>query len=374
VAVIAALVVAVLATAGHPKPGLGAPPGPTPRPSAPGRAPALARALGGRVPPYYAWITSDGNPDTRPSYVAVRLTATGALLGTVTASVPGGTITAVAGGAGDRTFVLDEQPFAGLQNNPATTAQAFQPRTFYLLHLDDNGKPASVARLPITEPNGAGVTGFALSPDGTELAVAVEPNNGKGGPDLTELRLYSVTTGAVLRTWDANGTIGLAGDNPEALSWTADQRTLAFVWLGGTVSDSPPGEWLLDLGRSGTSLIADSREAMSINPGGLPLTCEEDLIVTPDGSAVVCGATNNSETAPETAFYEFSTADGKLARTLARLAAAGNADVLWSNSSGSVLVGVAWLNGNAEVGVITADRFTPLPGLGPEDQSDQGAW
>ncbi len=50
------------------------------------------------------------------------------------------------------------------------------------------------------------------------------------------------------------------------------------------------------------------------------------------------------------------------------------ADVLWSNPSGSVLIGVASLNGNAEVGVITADTFTPLHGLGPEDQSDQGAW
>ena len=49
-------------------------------------------------------------------------------------------------------------------------------------------------------------------------------------------------------------------------------------------------------------------------------------------------------------------------------------DVLWSNPSGSVLIGVASLNGNAEVGMITAGTFTPLHGLGPEDQSDQGAW
>ena len=149
--------------------------------------------------------------------------------------------------------------------------------------------------IPIYE---AGVTGFALSPGGTRLAVAVQPNNVKADPELTELKLYSTATGAVLRTWDADGTIGLNLDNPEALSWTSDQRTLAFVWLGGPGSGQPPGEWLLDLGRSGTSLIGDSREAMSTGSSTAPLPCEEDLILTPDGSAAVCGATNSRRRRP----------------------------------------------------------------------------
>jgi hypothetical protein len=204
------------------------------------------------------------------------------------------------------------------------------------------------------------------------LAVAVQPNNVKADPELTELTLYSTATGAVLRTWDADGTIGLNLDNPEALAWTSDQRTLGFVWMGGPGSDPPEGEWLLDLRRGGTHLIGDSREAMSMGSNSLP--CQEDLILTPDGSAVVCGATNGSEAGPETAFDEFSTANGRLARTLARWAVSPSVDVLWSNSSGSVLIGVASLNGSAEVGMITAGTFTPLHGLGPEDQSDQGAW
>jgi len=299
----------------------------------------------------------------------VRLTATGATLGTVSASVPGSTIVSVAGGSDDRTFVLDEQPWVDQQANPGAQ-QPFEPRTFYLLRLRADGQPASVNRLPITEPSGAGVTGFALSSDDTLLAVAVQPNNVKDEPELTELKLYSLATGAVVRSWDADGGIGLALDNPEALSWTSDQRTLAFVWLGGPGSDPPQGEWLLDLGLGGTSLLGDSREVMSTSPNRMPLACGEDLIITPDGSAVVCGATNNSETA----FYEFSTATGKLARTLAQWAVTGSVDVLWSNPSGSVLIGVASLNGNAEVGMVTDGRFTALPGLGPEDGSDRGAW
>jgi hypothetical protein len=368
---LAATFIAVLTTSGgHPT--LGSRPKLTPRPSTPSRAPAPTYTLDGRVPPYYAWISSNGNPNYHPSYVAVRLTATGATLGTVDASAPDGTIVAVAGGSDDRTFVLDEQPWANQQAYPGAPWQNFEPRTFYLLHLRADGRPASVTRLPITEPSGSGVTGFALSPDGTRLAVAVQPNNVKTDPELTELKLYSTATGALLRSWDADGAIGLNLDNPEALSWTSDQRTLAFVWLGDPGSTQPPEERLLTLGLGGTSLIGDSREAMSM--GSSPLPCAEDLILTPDGSAVICGATNSSEAGPETAFYEFSTANGRLARTLAHWAVSPSVDVLWSSPSGSTLVGVASLNGSAEVGMITATRFTSLRGLGPEDQSDQGAW
>ena len=63
------------------------------------------------------------------------------------------------------------------------------------------------------------------------------------------------------------------------------------------------------------------------------------LIITPDGSAVACAATNSPNN--ETAFYEFSTDNGQLIRTLAQVASNGTADVLWSNASGSVLIGAA---------------------------------
>ena len=194
-AAVTAAVVAVLLTLGFPKGGSGL----TPRTSPTDKATRLVYALGGRVPPYYVWLGSQGNPSFTQSYALVRLTATGAVLGTVTASAPGGTVVAVIGAADDRTFVLDEQPFASVTSPGA--GQYFEPRTFYLLRLDADGRPAGVTRLAITEPAGSGANGVALSPDGTKLAIALQPDNVKSEPDLTELQLYSVATGALLRTW-----------------------------------------------------------------------------------------------------------------------------------------------------------------------------
>jgi hypothetical protein len=141
------------------------------------------------------------------------------------------------------------------------------------------------------------------------------------------------------------------------------------VWLGNS-QNSEQGEWLLNLSLNGTNLIGNSRQAMSMN-NNLPFGCGADLIITPDGSAVVCGASpNGSNPAPETAFYEFSTATGKLIRTLAQVAGNANADVLWSNPSGSVLIGVA---GQDQVGMVTAGTFTPLPEL-VYGEAAQGTW
>jgi hypothetical protein len=56
------------------------------------------------------------------------------------------------------------------------------------------------------------VTGVALSPDGSKLALAVQPNN-LNEPNLQEIRVYTLATG-VVRTWYANGTIGSEAMTP----------------------------------------------------------------------------------------------------------------------------------------------------------------
>ncbi len=222
-AAIIAIAATILATTTHLDHGAGA--------SAGQKAAKLVYAEGGRVPPYYVWISTQGNSNfTGAQYAAVRLTATGALLGSVTASAPGGTVAAVTGAADDRTFVLDEQTWS----NPSSNGnQAWEPRTFYVLHLSAAGKPGPVTRLPISMPYGEVLSGMALSPDGTKLAIGMG-NVSKSNTNLTVLKLYSVPAGKVLRTWYADGTIGNSGDDPEALSWTSDQRTLGFDWLGNT--------------------------------------------------------------------------------------------------------------------------------------------
>jgi len=164
----------------------------------------------------------------------------------------------------------------------------------------------------------------------------------------------------LLRTWKANGTIGISGNDSEALSWTADERTLAFSWYGGPGA----GERLLDLGKSGTSLLGNSRDALPQSTA----TCEggEDQIITPDGSSIVCGASLSNGSG----FEEYSTATGKPTRTLWRWVSSGQTEVLWSNPDGSVLVGEV---PGGVVGMITDGRFVAIAAmLGTYE--DPGAW
>jgi serine/threonine protein kinase len=367
---IAAVIAIVLLTANHP--GSGSAPGASGT-SASSRAAGLAYALGGRVPPYYVWINYH-EPGLVPSDAVVRLTANGATLGTIKPAAAADTIASVTGAADDRTFILDEHPFG---------AQSFPRNTFYLLHLSTAGRPGPVTRLPITVPSGTGLDGAALSPDGSELAVAVAPNVGKSNSDLLEVKLYSVATGAVLRTWSATGGIGFSEDDPESLSWTSDKRTLAY--LRSTPGNSPQqGIWLLNMSLGGSNLFANSRQVMSVNSTYSGLGCQPDDIITTDGSAVVCPATEllgtESDRIAKSAYLEFSPTTGTVVRTLAKWtqtnAGVLAVDVLWSNPSGSVLIGEIPNKGDGEVGMITANHFTPLAGLGPPGPGyyDQGAW
>jgi hypothetical protein len=254
--------------------------------------------------------------------------------------------------------------------------------------------------------------------------MAIQPLNVRNEPDLTQLKVYTLASGTA-RTWTGNGTIGASGDDARSLSWTAGQRTLAFDW-GGSGPHASSGVRLLDLAAGGTDLLADSRLAASLRPltsagtvapppatastlptvatlptvpstasalpfkgsalapagGQSSLTCQEDSIITPDGSAVVCGATRilpqtGSGAEPgmgigtatvETGFIEYPTAAGRATRILGRwkignVAAAG-VQVLWSDASGTILIGVIPGPGDpfgVRTGVIRGDEFSPLP-------------
>ena len=469
--------------------------------------PVSSYVASGSVPQYYVSIESRGNPNFNPSYAVVRATATGAALGTYTPAA-GQTVMAVTGAADDRTFMVDVQPFVSANSN---ANQSFEPRAFYELRLSPGGGVQSVNRLPFSVPGGELMTGFALSPDGSKLAVAVQPDNNQREPDLTEVKVITLATGAV-RTWTANGTIGIGPDDARSLSWTADEGTLAFTWAASGPGIHT-GVWLLDLATSGDSLMTDSREAVSlINQAsiGLPAlssawpsvsgspspsisgtpsvspplagsasptaatisatpipapvssapACQLDSVITPDGSAIVCGAiaatnervslngigpasspssgpfsspssspsgsaagsrgtspssgplsspssgpssspssgpssslSSSLLTSPasgpssgplsspdsgsavpavvglqrgaETEFIEYSTVTGKVTRILGHWTfgsvGALSVDVLWSNASGSVLIGVIPDSGGGRVGVISGNEFTPLP-------------
>ena len=376
--------------------------------------PISSYVASGQVPKYYLSIESSGNPNFNPSYAVVRESATGNSPGEWTAA-SGQTVVAVTAAADDRTFIADVQPWA---NRNSSANQSFEPRTFYTLTLNrTSGIIDTVSRLPMSVPAGQLMTGFALSADGTELAIAVQPDNNKREPDLTQVKVFTLATGAV-RTWTANGTIGFGPDDAKSLSWTDDKRTLAFDWT----SDGPgihTGIRLLNVAASGGSLLADSREAVtlinqapvnasiSVTPGGsasapswpasltaAPLsvssrvapasepaltaapTCQQDAIITPDGSRIVCGAIAevNATFKPggggllrgaQTEYLEWSVATGQVTRTLGQWTfgsvGALSVGVLWSNASGSLVIGQIPNGGAGPVGVISGNEFSPLP-------------
>jgi hypothetical protein len=416
--------------------------------------PISSYVASGQVPRYYVSIESHSNPNFNPSYAVVRATATGAAAETVSPPT-GQTVLAVTAAADDRTFVLDTQPWVSANSN---ANQNFEPRTFFELRLGGDGSIVSLHKLSISVPGGELMTGFALSSDGNKLAIAVQPDNNKREPDLTEVKVIVLATGATT-TWTGNGVVGIGPDDARSLSWPDHEQTLAFTWTAAGPGVHT-GLWLLDLTTAGGSLLAHSREAVSLlneaslgaapvpssiaslplnvsaSPSGpagatvsdsatgggavtptvspstissvspsampsvspsampsvipsaspilqsaTPPACQLDSIVVPDGTAIVCGAiteldqkdsltssgpaVTSLQRGAETEFIEYSTGNGKVTRILGHWTfgsvGALAIDVLWSNASGSVLIGVIPDSGDGRAGVISGNEFTPLP-------------
>jgi hypothetical protein len=344
------------------------------------------------VPPYYVALAVR-KPNLKPSiaqrqFAQIRATATGAVLAVVTPPTPYGTFSAAAAGDG-RTFVLAANKWKVVRANGGTFAEATATK-FFLLRLGAGGHVRQLTPLPIPAmPPGAEISGFALTPGGTKLAVALRGGvNGGPGP---EIQVFSLATGAKrVWTWPGGGPItNNAGGNGQVLSWTADGRALAFQQWVGTDIDIR----LLDTTTAGGSLRSHSRlavqwkddaETFHFVHGKASNVIEGfSAIITGDGTKIV--AATASETRhplnSELAFTEFSTSTGKVARVLGRWPIPGLypgqiQDVLWTNSSGSTLIVLAHVPGvptkdphstnsagyGIEFGMLSGNTFTPLPG------------
>ncbi len=265
-------------------------------------------------------------------------------------------------------------------NLPAAVASLLDP-------LRISGSPygypgaAGPGRHPGQSGDGA-VPGVRDGPGPAGHADADRPAGGRGRgagglpralPPPFTLRTFSLVTGKALRTWKAAaGRVPLivpgGSDNEAGLTWTADGRTLAFMF--------PPSAWpdyerTLNVAGQGTSLLADSRPVLAI-----PQPVKQDycltLLLASDGRTMVCG----TETDPrpcsqrEPQFNLYSTATGKLTRVLYRYQGtcfSAEADVTWAGAGGTAIVVIAAfriVNTRAtidcEVGVLAAGKFTPL--------------
>jgi hypothetical protein len=344
------------------------------------------------VPPYYVALAVK-KPGLRPTiaqrqFAQVRATATGAVLAVVTPPRPYGTFSAAAAGDG-RTFVLAANRWKVTRWARGSFTDATATR-FFLLRLGADGRPGPLTPLPVPAmPAAATVSGFALTRDGSKLAVALR--GGRGGGPGPAIEVFSLATGAKqVWTWPGGGPItNNAGGNGEVLSWTADGHTLAFQqWVGNSIDVR-----LLDATSPGGSLQSDSRLAVQwkddaesfhfVHGKASNIIDGFSAIITGDGTKIVAATVSETKHPlnSELAFTEFSASTGTVTRVLSRWPIPGLypgqiQDVLWTNSSGSTLIVVAHVPGvptkdpqsknsagyGIEFGVLNGNRFTPLPG------------
>ena len=302
--------------------------------------------------------------------VIVGETLTGTRLTTIPAP-KGSTFAGVTGAADDRTFVLDSVKLA-----PAALSGMlwpFQPRTWYLLRIRPGATPVqTLTTLHFPLPSGADVNGIALSPDGTKLAVLYQmPGNTAGGfpyDGLFTLGIYSVATGAVLRSWTGDdphhGSYGYGSDglpDPTAnLTWTSDGQRLAFAYRNSRGASASLYLREVSLAGPGGNLFTGSTVtatiAVSPTTGRSKIWCDS-LGITGDGHSAVCGATLDvlpkagawtgcaapTDAVEYPGLVKVSLAGDRSAQVLyetePQCAGGGYASVLWSSPSGETVLG-----------------------------------
>jgi hypothetical protein len=327
---------------------------------APTQAGTVAPPVAG-IPRYYAIASEgkrshDGEAAITVTIADVYARKTIATVATPPVGVPGNSsVAGLSAAADDRTFVV------GSKNIDDGVG-------YYLVHITPGARPvATIEPLPIPQVAVGNLLGFAVSPDGTELAVLTVRGNG------TTLRVYSVKSGATLRTWIA-GSWRYQGDGVQqtGVSWTADRRQVAFsTAIGGTTYSGVLEERLIEATAPSGDLATASKVVLKAAGN-----CSS-LLLTPDGGTVVC-ATLANYPPPNTlhprptavcgkdgpAFVAYSAVTGQRLRVLYQHTEAcdyGTDTVLWADNSARHVIGEQYLSQQHQIidryGVAIAGGF-----------------
>lgn len=177
------------------------------------------------IPRYFVELRRSGplnNPVARQADVIESVT--GRVLASLRVPEPYGDFAAVVGAADDRTFVLGAERWPTKKD----VSTPFYTKLFELRigarqsgHLVVHLRPLGL-KIPV---NWLG-DGLALSPDGTELAFAASPWT---GAIASRIWVYSMITGMV-HSWQSRGQIGRSPWDVRCLSWSPNDRTVAFFW------------------------------------------------------------------------------------------------------------------------------------------------
>jgi hypothetical protein len=358
-----------------------APPGPG-APVATSSASPTATAVAVHVPQYDVGL-SGWNEDSNSPGLVVSDSLTGRKLATVQA--PKGTeffgITPAAA-ADDRTFVAGTTV---IRRPPFPPYPTTGPVAWYLIRFSPgSAHPVRMTRLPIpASVRDLPVLTAALSGDGRYLAVAF----GSAGTTRQELRVYSVATGRLTRTWRMPDSKTFnALQTITALNWINGDETVAFTLTWGVDTDAQVRTLALSAGDS--ELLPASHAVWSQHvpapPHGVitnstPLLCGAPFLTT-DGQAVVCA--NRSYSAKDKTitiqWLAYPIATPATAHVVGRLRVPVADDparmaVDWADPSGNVVIGY-WMSSifgpikhgegsltmNSYIGVASNGGFIPL--------------
>jgi hypothetical protein len=299
------------------------------------RPDAAAPSLWHGVPAYYFAVTCSGRCVEPPEAVVLD-TRTGVKLATAR-SPKGCRFWTVAAAADDRTFAIS--CFHGL------TARLF------LARFDPATGRLSVTAMHLPQiPNFLGK--MALSQDGTSIATLSQyVRSARAEPEVI-LRVYSSATGTV-RIWSGAGDVLEAG----GLSW-GPGPLLAF---GYNTAIGPAGSSirLLNTNSPSGSLLGASRVAVPQSPTG-GYAEMGGFAVSGNGARVSTGLIRTYRHSIESEFAEFSTATDRALRRWDQFASEGYS-VFWSDFTGKILVAAFPGHGSSRFGIMTGERFTPLP-------------
>jgi hypothetical protein len=287
---------------------------------------------------------------------------------------------ATSGAADDRTFVVSA--VAG-QGNAVPGAP-----TWYLARIfPGSADPVRITKLPIKFPADEAVRDIALSGDGTELAVVSSASWG------ADVRVYSVATGRLRHSWSADIRSSVRNLEPIAdLSWVGDSTVGFAVTYSPQVREEVR---TLDVGKTGTNLLADSHLVWSQYVHGTPLSTGEPHhgltnvsrlaarhacdtpFLTGNGQAVVCGnSTYLSDNRWSAVWLAYPLATPTRPRVIGRVQEPrdvssfnGPISVDWTNPAGTEVIG-SWnpqvqVAGGTKVtnyeAVIENGKFMPFP-------------
>jgi hypothetical protein len=266
-------------------------------------APAAGSGLAGltQTPPrYYAEVEGDSDKDA--SYVVVRSTGTGVVAAQVRNPV---------GASQKQLYAVDvttrdDQTFYVLYSENKFTGNG--DFMVYSFTLSSAGAVTGLAKI-----NGGVITGqtylgldggFAVSPDGTELAIATADPAAKGVPQALaeQIILVNTRTGARV-TW--RGGLDRAGSlfNIEDLSWTAGSDALVYLaqWC-------PQGDSIQGVAGVGcrTGFLSEQVRKLSVSSGGGLLTSGRVLLRSSATIPYIVGALIDPDGTELTALVELS--------------------------------------------------------------------